>query len=37
MQAVSLNRFDAIEASQRNRLLSNRNALVAAHEKLWRQ
>ncbi|MES2683740.1 MAG: glucans biosynthesis glucosyltransferase MdoH [Pseudomonadota bacterium] len=35
MQAVSLNRLDAIEAPQRNRLLSNRNALVTAHEKLW--
>ena len=35
MQAVALNRLDALDAPQRNRLLSHRQALVAAHEKIW--
>ena len=35
MQAISLNRLDAIEAPMRNRVLSDRHTLVAAHEKLW--
>ncbi len=37
LQAVQLNRLDAIEAPARNRLLSHRAALVTAHEKLWQQ
>ena len=36
LQAVALNRLDSLDAVQRNRLLNHREALNAAHEKLWR-
>jgi len=35
LQAIALNRLDALDTAQRNRLLSHRQALVSAHEKLW--
>lgn len=35
LQALAQNRLDALEPQVRNRLLSDRSALVAMHEKVW--
>ena len=35
LQAITLGRLDTLDAQQRNRVLSHRNSLLAAHETSW--
>jgi len=37
LQAVALDRLDRLDAVARNRLLSHRSGLIAAHEKTWQR